>query len=103
MYLRVTTNTIARGRSEDLRRVIEEMAVHRERAGYVEVEWLTSLTGRPDELISVQRYERLADYEASLERIAGDPAYRALLARLKDCTVPGVGTVQLLRTFGQQG
>ena len=103
MYLRITTNTIARGRGEDLRRVIGEMAVHRERAGYVAVEWLTGLTGRPDELISVQRYERLADYEASLERIAGDAAYRALLGRLKDCTVPGVGTVQLLRTFGQQG
>ena len=100
MYLRMTTNTIARGRMTDLRQVLQEMDRHREQTGYVTVEWLTSLTGRPDELVSMQRYERLADYEASLERIAADPVYVALLGRLKDCTVPGAGEVQLLRTFG---
>lgn len=103
MYLRITTNTIERGKTEELRQVIQEMARHRAEAGYTNVEWLTSLTGRPDELVSVQRYERLADYEASLERIAGDPAYLALLDRLKACTVPGVGRVQLLRTFEREG
>ena len=100
MYVRMTTNTIERGKAADLRQVIQEMTLHREQGGYVPVEWLTSMTGRPDELVSVQRYERLADYEAGLERIASDPVYVALLGRLKDCTVPGVGDIQLLRTFG---
>ncbi len=99
MYLRITTNTIERGKTDALRQVIREMARHREQAGYTNVEWLTSLTGQPDQLVAVQRYERLAPYEASLERIANDPAYLVLLGRLKACTVPGVGRVQLLRTF----
>jgi len=103
MYLRITLNTIERGKAEELRQVIREMTRHRDEVGYTNVEWLTSLTGRPDELISVQRYERLADYEASLERIAADPTYLAFLGRLKDCTVPGAGRVQLLRTFAQEG
>ncbi len=99
MYLRVTVNTIERGKAQELRRVIQEMTQHREQSGYTPVEWLTSLTGHPDQLISVQRYERLADYEAGLERIAQDPPYQALLARLKACTVAGVGQVVLLQSF----
>lgn len=102
MYLRVTINTIERGKANELRAVIEEMDRHRTRAGYAPVEWMTSLTGRPDELISEQRYERLADYEKALEQVGNDPAYLALLGRLKACTVPGVGQVQLLRTFHQE-
>lgn len=101
MYLRITINTIARGKADELRAVIDEMNHHRAEVGYSPVEWLVSLTGRPDELISVQRYERLSDYETALERIGQDPAYLALLGRLKVCTVPGVGQVQLLQTFGQ--
>lgn len=99
MYLRMTLNTIEREKANELRTVVDEMARHREQEGYAPVEWLMSLTGRPDELVSVQRYERLADYEATLERIAQDPAYQALLGRLKACTVPGAGHVQLLRTL----
>jgi hypothetical protein len=99
MYLRVTINTIARDKAGDLRQVINEMTEHRAQNGYTPVEWLTGLTGRPDELISVQRYEKLADYEAALGQIANDPPYVALLARLKECTVPGAGQVQLLKTF----
>jgi hypothetical protein len=87
MYLRVTVNTIERGKNEDLHQVIQEMMQYRKQASYVSIEWLTSLTGLPDQLISVQRYDRLADYEASLEQIAKDTAYRALLGRLKACTV----------------
>ena len=98
-YIRTTTNIIQRGRMAELRQVIAGMAAHREAAGYVEVEWLTSLTGRPDELISIQRYERIADYETSLDQIGGDQVYLGLLARLKDCTEPGEGQIQILRTF----
>lgn len=99
MYLRVTINTIARGNAAELRAVIEEMTHHRAQAGYSTVEWLSSLTGMPDQLITVQRYERLADYEAALEQIGRDPAYQTLLGRLKACTEPGVGQIQLLRSF----
>lgn len=99
MYLRVTVNTIAREKASELREVIGEMNEHREKNGYTPVEWLTGLTGRPDELISVQRYEKLADYEDALGQIGNDPAYRTLLGRLKDCTVPGVGYVQILKSF----
>lgn len=99
MYLRITVNTIAREKAADLREVITEMDKHRADNGYSPVEWLTGLTGKPDELISVQRYEKLADYEAALAKIADDTAYKALLGRLKECTVPGVGYVQLLKTY----
>lgn len=99
MYLRVTTNEIARDKAGELRNVIDEMNVHREQNGYSPVEWLTGLTGRPDILISVQRYEQLADYEAALGKIANDSAYKALLGRLKGCTVPGAGDIQLLKTY----
>lgn len=102
MYLRITSNTIERGKAEELRAVIQEMDRHRAKTGYAAVEWLTSLTGRPDELISVQRYERLTDYETALEQVGNDPAYLALLGRLKACTVAGVGHIQLLRTFHQE-
>ena len=99
MYLRITMNTIAREKAGDLREVITEMDTHRAANGYSPVEWLTGLTGKPDELISVQRYEKLADYEAALGKIAEDTAYKKLLGRLKECTVPGVGYVQLLKTY----
>ena len=99
MYLRVTTNIIARGKAGELRAVIEEMDQHRAHNGYTPVEWLTGLTGRPDELITVQRYEKLSDYEAALAQIAEDPDYRTLLGRLKECTEPGEGHIQILKTF----
>ena len=99
MYLRVTVNTIAREKSGELRGVIDDMNRHREQNGYTPVEWLTGLTGKPDELITVQRYEKLADYEAALAQIAEDAEYRKMLGRLKDCTVPGVGHIQILKTY----
>lgn len=99
MYLRVTVNTIVREKAGDLRQLLGEMDVHRAANGYTPVEWLTGLTGKPEELISVQRYEKLADYEEALAQIANDDAYKAFLGRLKDCTVPGEGDIQLLRTF----
>lgn len=102
MYLRVTVNTIERDSAVELRHVIQEMTHHRNQAGYTPVEWLTGLTGRPDQLISVQRYERLADYEAGLDRIAHDPPYQALLARLKACTVAGTGQVLLLQSYERE-
>lgn len=99
MYLRVTTNTIARDKAGELRNVLTEMDQHRAANGYTPVEWLTGLTGTPDELISVQRYEKLADYEAALAQIAQDDVYKSLLGRLKDCTVPGTGDIQILKTY----
>jgi|GEM_PF-3020159 len=99
MYLRVTMNTIARDKAGELRSVLNEMDEHRANNGYTPVEWLTGLTGRPEELISVQRYEKLADYEAALGKIANDSVYKALLGRLKECTVPGEGQIQLLKTY----
>lgn len=99
MYLRVTVNTIAREKASELKNVLAAMDDHRARNGYTPVEWLTGLTGTPEELISVQRYERLADYENALGKIANDPEYTALLGRLKECTVPGTGTVRLLKSY----
>lgn len=99
MYLRVTINRVEREKASDLRTLLKEMDEHRAGNGYTPVEWLTGLTGTPEQLISVQRYEKLADYEAALAQIANDQVYLGLLGRLKDCTVAGEGDIQILKTY----
>ena len=99
MYLRVTVNRIERDKAGDLKALLTEMDEHRAANGYTPVEWLTGLTGSPDQLISVQRYEKLADYEAALAQIGEDSAYRALLGRLKESTVAGEGDVLILKNY----
>jgi hypothetical protein len=99
MYLRVTINRVLREKAWGLKALLAEMDEHRAANGYTPVEWLTGLTGTPEQLISVQRYEKLADYEAALAQIANDPTYIALLGRLKDSTVAGEGDIQILKTY----